>query len=47
MLINSQSYVDAVEFPYFVSFYNQSLYSLIYSFVLSLSSFLLVVSFDL
>jgi hypothetical protein len=47
MLTNSQSYVDAVEFPYFVSFYNQSLYSLVYSLILSLSSFPLVVLFDL
>jgi hypothetical protein len=47
MLINGQSYVDVVEFSYFVSFCNQSLYSPIYSLVLSLSSFPLVVSFNL
>ena len=47
ILANSQSYVDAVEFPYFVSFCNQSLYSPVYSLVLSLSSFPLVISFDL
>ncbi len=46
MLANGQSYVDAVEFPYFVSFCNQSLYPPVYSLVLSLSSFPLVVSFD-
>jgi hypothetical protein len=47
MLANRQSYVDAVEFPYFVSFCNQSLHSPVYSLVLSLSSFPLAVSFDL
>jgi hypothetical protein len=47
MLINSQSYIDTVEFPYFISFYNQSLYSSVYSLVLSLSSFLLIVLFNL
>jgi hypothetical protein len=46
MLANDQSYVDAIEFPYFVSFRNQSLYSPVYSLVLSLSSFPLVIPFD-